>query len=411
MPTLLRSVPKYRKHRASGQAIVSIGGRDFYLGPWGTKASRVEYDRLITEWLANDRQPIIGPNEAPSLTVAEVVARYWAFARKYYRKGGRETSSVDSIRRALKPVRALYGQTLAHDFGPRALKAVRHKMVVAGWSRGTVNKRIAIIKRMVKWAVGEELIPPSIYHGLQAVGGLHKGRTEAPEPEAVKPVPEALVQATLPELPEVVADMVRFQRLTGCRPAEVCMVRPCDVDRSGQVWEYRPESHKTEHHGRERVILVGPKAQSVLAPYLLRPSEAYCFSPTDTVRKKLVMRHANRKTPLNQGNRPGTNRKRKPLRSAGDCYTRDSYRRAIHKTIDKINRQRKKEALTAGTKKPELMEKWCPNRLRHSTATEIRKKFGLEAAQVVLGHAAADVTQVYAERDLELARRVIGEVG
>ena len=57
------------------------------------------------------------------------------------------------------------------------------------------------------------------------------------------------------------------------------------------------------------------------------------------------------------------------------------------------------------------MEKWCPNRLRHSAATEIRKQYGLEAAQVVLGHAAADVTQVYAERDLELARRVIGEAG
>ena len=52
MPKLVDSVPKYRLHRASGQAVVTIQGRDFYLGPWKSKASRVEYDRLIGEWLA-----------------------------------------------------------------------------------------------------------------------------------------------------------------------------------------------------------------------------------------------------------------------------------------------------------------------------------------------------------------------
>ena len=47
MPRLTNSVPKYRKHRASGQAIVEIGGKTHYLGPHGTKASKVEYDRLV----------------------------------------------------------------------------------------------------------------------------------------------------------------------------------------------------------------------------------------------------------------------------------------------------------------------------------------------------------------------------
>ncbi len=49
--------------------------------------------------------------------------------------------------------------------------------------------------------------------------------------------------------------------------------------------------------------------------------------------------------------------------------------------------------------------------MRHSAGTEIRKKFGLEAAQVSLGHATADVTQVYAERDAELAREVARKIG
>ncbi len=54
---------------------------------------------------------------------------------------------------------------------------------------------------------------------------------------------------------------------------------------------------------------------------------------------------------------------------------------------------------------------WHPHQLRHTAATEIRRTFGLEAAQVALGHAAADVTQIYAERDLELARKVAAKLG
>ena len=57
MPKLNHQNPSYRKHRASGQAIVTIGGRDIYLGPYGTKASKAEYDRIVSEWLANGRRP------------------------------------------------------------------------------------------------------------------------------------------------------------------------------------------------------------------------------------------------------------------------------------------------------------------------------------------------------------------
>ena len=124
--------------------------------------------------------------------------------------------------------------------------------------------------------------------------GLKKGRTKAPEPEPVLPVEDTLVEATLPHLPEIVADMVRFQRLTGCRPGEVCQLRPMDLDRTGDVWTYRPGSHKTEHHGRERVIFIGPKAQAVIRPYLLRDATAYCFSPAESMQK---MREARQRGP------------------------------------------------------------------------------------------------------------------
>ena len=73
------------------------------------------------------------------------------------------------------------------------------------------------------------------------------------------PVSEEHYQAALPRLPNIVHAMVQFQRLTGCRPQEACLVRPCDVDRSGEVWCYQPATHKTEHQGRRRRVYIGPK--------------------------------------------------------------------------------------------------------------------------------------------------------
>ena len=49
-------VPSYRRHKPTGQAVVTINGQDIYLGKWNTAASRAEYDRLIAEFLANGRQ-------------------------------------------------------------------------------------------------------------------------------------------------------------------------------------------------------------------------------------------------------------------------------------------------------------------------------------------------------------------
>ena len=143
-------------------------------------------------------------------------------------------------------------------------------MIKDGRCRTNVNRLVHWIRRAFRWGVEEELVPVSIHQALTAVTGLRAGRTEAKESNPVLPVPDSVIDQTLPYLPPVVADMVRFQRLTGCRPSEVCMLRPCDVDRSEVVWRYTPQRHKTEHHGHERVIMVGPKAQTVLMPYLLR---------------------------------------------------------------------------------------------------------------------------------------------
>ena len=353
------------------------------------------------------------------IRVIELYARYWKFAKQYYRKDGRCTKVAPGIKCALRYMVDRYGRTAAVEFGPLALKAIRQRMVDDGSSRSYVNEHIGRIKRMFKWAVHEELIPPEVHLALAAVPGLRKGRTEAREMAPIPPVDDSIVDATLEHIQAIPADMVRFQRFTGCRPVEVCRLRPCDLDRSGEVWIYRPESHKTEHHDRDRIILVGPQAQGVLLRYLARNSQAYCFRPCDSEEKRHAAASANRKTPLSCGNTPGSNVKRRPKRPAGQRYTTNSYRRAIHRACDKtfphpeLSKLKVKELTVqqrAELRQWQKEHRWSPNQLRHTAATEIRSKFGLEAAQVILGHSQANVTQVYAERDLakgiEVAKRM-----
>ena len=202
--------------------------------------------------------------------------------------------------------------------------------------------------------------------------------------------------------------MVRFQRLTGARPGEICEIRPVDVDRSGEVWTYRPESHKTEHHGRQRSIYVGPQAQAILLPYLLRDAQAHCFQPVESEQKRHEEQRKRRRTRV----QPSQQHRRtsKPKRVLKTAYVKDTYRQAIVRGITKANKARTAEAADMGIE-PMLLPHWHPNQLRHSKATEIRREFGLEAAQVILGHAKADVTQVYAERDSRLAVEVARKIG
>ena len=387
-----QAIPKYREHRASGQAICTIHGRDHYLGAHGTKASRLEYDRIIAEWLVAGRNPV--GISADELTIAELCVRYLKFASKYYQRHGECTGETPAVKAMMRTLRPLYGRQRCCEFGPLALKAVRQQFVGEGLSRSYANAQTARIKRMFKWGVEEQIVSAGVFQALSAVSGLRRGKTEARETAPVLPVDDATVEATLQHLPNVVADMVRLQRATGMRPAEVCILRPCDVDRSGDVWTYQPVTHKTERHGRERIIFFGPKAQGVLLRYLARDAQSYCFRPCDSEAKRLAEQESKRKTPKSCGNVRGSNVVKRPKKKPSEKYTTDSYRRSIHYACDKAG-----------------IERWSPNRLRHSAATEIRKRFGLEAAQVTLGHASADITQVYAERDNTLAIQVAREVG
>jgi len=83
MPRRTKSVPTYRKHKKSGQAVVTLDGTDIYLGAYGTHASRAEYDRLIAKYLAAGRRLILPEQER---MVADIVLAFWTHAKAYYRK-------------------------------------------------------------------------------------------------------------------------------------------------------------------------------------------------------------------------------------------------------------------------------------------------------------------------------------
>jgi len=165
-------------------------------------------------------------------------------------------------------------------------------------------------------------------------------------------------------------------------------------------------------YGPTRIVFISPRAQDVLRPYLLRGKTAFCFVPAESERKRQVIRREHRVTPMTpfQAKR---RRKRHPKWSPGACYVNDSYRRAITDAIDQVNAKRKREAQKAGQPLADgdLIPHWTPNQLRHTAATEIRKAFGLESVQAVLGHAHMKVSEVYAEKNLALAAEVMQRIG
>lgn len=253
--------PSLRRHKPSGLAVVTLDGKGHYVGPWPATLrkpppdARQAYDRLIAEWLAHGRRLPQAAADAPALTVSELILAFYHRAEQHYRRDdGSPTTELDEYRRSLKPLRELYGATPAADFSPLKLKAVRQRMIDAGLCRGVVNQPVGRVIRVFKWGVAEEMVPESTWRSLTTVRGLERGRTEARETEPVKPVADAVADATLPFAQPTVTAMVRPQRLTGARPGEVRSMRACDIDITGAIWLYQPAHHKSRHRGKDRVM-------------------------------------------------------------------------------------------------------------------------------------------------------------
>ncbi len=143
-----------------------------------------------------------------------------------------------------------------------------------------------------------------------------------------------------------------------------------------------------------RVVSKLKRPKDVVVPQfgLVTYASIETFCPAEVVQDFRVEQRARRRTKVQPSQ--VDRRKRNPKTKPGARYTSATYRRAIHRACDVA-----------------AVDRWGPNRLRHSCGTEVRKRFGLEAAQTVLGHATADVTQVYAERDSALAEEIMRKIG
>ncbi len=413
-------VPSYRRKRTNTgiYAVVTIpdgagGRRDLLLGKYGTKQSRQEYARVIAEWETNGRR--LPTATASDLTINELALAYWQHAEKHYQKpAGVANGELHCLQSALRPLKLLYGPTTAANFGPLALKTVRQQMIETKapngrfWARGFVNASIGRIRAMFKWGVENEIISPTVLHGLQAVRGLQRGRTEAREAEPIKPVPVAFVDATLPHVPSPVRAMIRLQLLTAMRPGEIVIMRGIDLNMTGRIWFYNPQYHKTAWRGHARAIAIGPQAQTIIREFLTTDLQAYLFSPKQAMlewRQRLRLHRKSRVQP-SQLDRS----KRKPQKQPGDHYTPNTFRNAVHRGCAKADKlaHRQQPGIPADQI---IVPEWNPNQLRHTRATELRREFGLDAARVILGHRSLAIVETYAEVDAAAAEKIMLKIG
>jgi integrase len=403
-----RRLPSYRLHRPTSQAVVTItvDGRpkDFYLGPYGTPASKTEYARVIDRYAKG-----LAPREAtarpsPStLTVAELLARYLDHARAYHvGPDGKNTSQLAFVKAGIRRFREAEGGRFmylpASAFGPVALASVRDHAVAQGLSRRGVNRTAGFVRSVFAWGVSQEIVPPSVVVALKTLPHLAAGRTKARETSKVKPADPSAVERLLPHLPPVLREVTVLLTLCGARSGELLPMRGDQIDRSGDVWTYSPVLHKGRWRGRDRVIHFGPACQRILTPLLLRAGGGPLFSPSRSETDRNAGRSEERLTPLwpSHATRNRQKRNADPKRPPGEAYRQDSFRRALVRA-----------GMAAG-----LDEPIRPHQLRHLAATRIRQQAGLEAARAILGHSRESMTEVYSRMtDSALAAKTAAAVG
>ena len=410
------TIPRITLHRPTGQARVRLCGRDHYLGVYGSDEAQEIYHRVIAEWLAGGRKLPNQPKRKPRratiaevsdtgvevLTVRELVEAYLDWARVRY-AGSDRADSV--IKYSLKPMIDAFGSVPAANFSPNKLRIVRQLMIQRGWCRSNIGRHLSNIRGVFAWAASHERLSESVYSSLKLVEPLAFGSPGVRESKPKELVDDSTIKAIKPYLSCQVFALIRLAMLSGARMGELVQLRPMDISEvevdGVKILEFTPEHHKTAHKGFSRIIRFGPVAAMVLAPFLNRRADQFCFSPAEAESERRRRLHLARTTPESHGNSIGTNRKRRPQRKPGDQYTTATVRKSIERAVNAHNR--------AHPESP--VPKFSPHQLRHSSLTRMRDQFGIEATASVAGHHSLAATEIYSGRAAESARRVAMEAG
>lgn len=288
----------------------------------------------------------------------------------------RETSKK---KRAMRILFDLYGETAADEFGAVKFRAVRKEMIAQNLSYSYINDLMAHVRALFFLGVELEMVPESVAVAVSIVKPLRRGEAKTLPPRQA--ADDTDIEKTLPFLSQTIASMVQILRRSGMRPSELFAMTAERIDRSGKVWLYTPAKSKSERFARIRTIGLGTEEQELLRDRIeKKKKDQPLFQPIDAVMERL-------------GHTPD----RRTLRQLQDRYSKDSFRRAVSRGIEK--------ARAAGVP----VKSWTPYQLRHTAATEISAELGQEAARILLGHVSSAVTGRYDHSDREKISRLIEE--
>lgn len=362
--------PPIPRPHVSGQDRVCYKGETYYLGPTGSAEARQRYAALLRK-LGEEG----GGTDASEILVRQAVHLWFAHTRERYPDSSTEP---DHHEWAMAPVLELFGHLAVKDFDVVRLEDVRDRMIEGGLCRNVINRRITRVRTAWRWMERKGHAPKGAWAHLRSLEPLSRQDRRVKNTEPVKPAEWLAVEATCERMDEAPKALLLLLWHTGARPSELFGLRAEHIDRSAEVWTFRPARHKGSWRGHERLIVFGPEAQSVLAPWL-----EGCHDKVRTREAKMegchdkVMTHPEAFVFLNRRGRP---------------FNRMSFYHAVRRA-----------SMRAGVKMHAYQT-------RHAARRRVAREMGGEAARVFLGHKHASMTEQYAsspdvEAAMDVARR------
>ena len=391
-------LPRPCRHKRTGLAFIVLrmpDGRRVqkYLGPYGSDEAEANRKTELANWRAlwaKHEKP--QPARVGAPTVALLVAEYLRSAEQEYRNAaGVLSREFDNLVAAARPLLAVLRDRPTASVSCADLETVRTTFATAGdRCRQYVNSTMRRVLRMFRWGAKRDLVPGNVWGSLSAFEHVRPGRGGLRETEPVEAVPRAVVDAILPHLPPLLVSAVELLWWSGMRAGELVTMTTRDVERTGDVWLYRPTTHKGTWRGKDRVVYLGARCIELLKPLLRADPHAHLFSAADVMHERKAAWRAARRTPVQPSQQARDERNAAKAPQYADSLDVATLRRAVHRACD-----------AAG------VERFGLHRLRHAAGTRLVLEAGDEAARVQLGHSDGRMVRRYSvAADAELGRKV-----